>query len=135
MSRWSASRLVMTASEGVRRRNVRSYSSASMTMMSPSPATAFDPNASTLPPTMIVGSKPPSRTTSPVIVVVVVLPCVPAMPTPYCIRMSSPSISARGSTGRRRCAAATHSGFSRGRTADENTTTSASPMFSAAWPS
>ncbi len=42
---------------------VRSYSSASMRMISPSPDTAFEPNAATFPPTITVGSNAPALTT------------------------------------------------------------------------
>ena len=112
--------LVMTASTGVRRRNVRSYSSASTMMRSPSPETAFvAPNEATLPPTMIVGSKSSSPTTRPTIVVVVVLPWVPAMPMPYFIRMSSPSMSARRMSGMRWRSASFVSAFWSGLTALE----------------
>lgn len=111
--------LVMTASDGVRRRNVRSYSSASITRTSPSPVMALEPKAVTFPPTITVGSKPPSATTSPAIEVVVVLPWVPATPTPNFIRISSPSISARGMSEMRRRSASRVSGFSSGSTALE----------------
>ena len=126
---------VMTATTGVSRRNVRSYSSASTTITSPSPETALDPNDATLPPTMMVGSSPACEVTRPTIVVVVVLPCVPAMPTPRRIRISSPSISARLMRGISRRPASTVSGFWCARTADEYTTTSTSWTCSAAWPS
>ena len=120
MSRWSASIFVTTAWMGVSLRKVRSYSSASTTMTSPSPATALEPNTATLPPTMMVGSKPACWSTRPVSVVVVVLPCVPAMPMPRLARMSSPSISARLMIGMRRRSASAVSGLSSGtRTADE----------------
>ena len=44
--------------------------------------------------------------------VVVVLPCVPAMPMPYFRRMTSASISARRITGIFLCCASTSSGLS-----------------------
>ena len=66
--------------------------------------------------------------------VVVVLPWEPAMAMPCLRRISSASISARGMTGIWRRRASTTSGLSR-RTADEITTTSASPTFPAEWPS
>ena len=66
--------------------------------------------------------------------VVVVLPWEPAMAMPCLSRISSASISARGMTGIFRRRASTTSGLSR-RTADEITTTSASPTWSAEWPS
>ena len=112
--------LVTTATMGASRRNVRSYSSASTTMISPPPATAFDPNTATLPPTMIVGSRSACWATRPTIVVVVVFPCVPAMPTPRLARISSPSISDRLMIGISRRWASAVSGFASGSfTADE----------------
>ena len=63
-----------------------------------------------------------------------VLPCAPATAMPKRRRISSASISARGITGIRRARASPNSGLS-GRTADEYTTTSASPTFAAACPS
>ena len=65
--------------------------------------------------------------------VVVVLPWVPATAMPWRKRISSASISARGTTGTRRAWASATSRFSV-LTAEEVTTTSASPMFSARWP-
>ena len=63
----------------------------------------------------------------------VVLPWVPATATPCLRRISSASISARGTTGIRRARAATTSGLS-GVTAVDTTTASASATCSAAWP-
>ena len=51
-----------------------------------------------------VGSRPPSASTDATRLVVVVLPCVPAMAMPSLKRMSSASISARGTTGTPRLA-------------------------------
>ncbi len=82
---------------------------------------------------MIVGSSPAPDSTCATIEVVVVLPCEPAMAMPYLIRISSASISARGITGICRRRASSTSGLS-GFTAEEMTTTSASPTFEAAWP-
>ena len=87
----------------------------------------------TLPPITIVGSSPPSASTLATSEVVVVLPCAPAMATPYLSRISSASISARGMTGMTLALAAATSGLVGG-TADETTTTCALPMFDAAWP-
>ena len=64
--------------------------------------------------------------TTAIIDVVVVLPCDPATAIENRSRISSASISARGITGIPRREASTISGFD-GRTADEKTTTSASP--------
>ena len=63
----------------------------------------------------------------------VVLPCVPAMAMPCFRRISSASISARGTTGMRRARAAITSGLS-SFTAVDTTTTSAPAMFSARCP-
>lgn len=67
-------------------------------------------------------------------VVVVVLPWVPAMATLDFSRISSASISARRTTGRPRRRASSSSGLPF-RIAVEMTTTPASPIFSARWPS
>ena len=67
--------------------------------------------------------------------VVVVLPCVPATPTPNCMRINSPSIAERGMAGMRSRSASAVSGLSRRATAEEYTTTSVSRTFSAACPS
>jgi hypothetical protein len=81
----------------------------------------------------MVGSSPPRASTVATNEVVVVFPCVPATATPYFMRISSASISARWMTGTSRWRAATISGFS-WVTAEERTTTSAVPTFSARWP-
>ena len=65
--------------------------------------------------------------------VVVVLPCVPATAMPCFRRISSASISARGTTGMPRSRAATTSGLSAA-TAVDTTTASAPATFAAAWP-
>ncbi len=65
--------------------------------------------------------------------VVVVLPCEPATATPYFMRMSSASISARGMTGMWPARALATSTLA-SRTAEEMTTTSAFWRFSARWP-
>ena len=59
-----------------------------------------------------VGSSPPSASTRAMRLVVVVLPCVPATAMPCFRRISSASISARGTTGMPRSRAATTSGLS-----------------------
>src|SRR5437867_1869443 len=91
--------------------NEPSLSSASATSRSPRPSRAWLPSALTLPPITIVGSSPPSASTLATSEVVVVLPCAPAMATPYLSRISSPSISARGMTGITLALAATTSGL------------------------
>ncbi len=63
----------------------------------------------------------------------VVLPCVPAIAMPCFRRISSASISARGTTGMRFSRAASTSGLS-DCTAVEVTTASAPSMCAAAWP-
>ena len=85
----------MTATIGARRRKLRSNSSASATRYSLVPRRAPVPRARTRPPTITVGSRPPSTSTAPTREVVVVLPWVPATATPYLRRMISASISAR----------------------------------------
>ncbi|MCY1536116.1 hypothetical protein D9M68_715590 [compost metagenome] len=60
----------------------------------------------------------------------VVLPCVPAMATPFFMRMSSASITARGTTGTSLACAATTSGLS-SFTAVDVTMASAPSMFAA----
>ena len=66
--------------------------------------------------------------------VVVVFPCVPATAMPCFRRMSSASISARGTTGMPRSRAARTSGLSAA-TAVDTTTASAFAMLAAEWPS
>jgi hypothetical protein len=65
--------------------------------------------------------------------VVVVLPCIPAMAMPNFSRISSASISARWMTGILRARASSTSGLSLA-TAELVTTTSLPATFSAAWP-
>ena len=65
--------------------------------------------------------------------VVGVLPCVPATATVDLSRISSASISARRTTGSRRSSAASTSGLDRV-IAVETTTTAASPRLAAEWP-
>ena len=86
-----------------------------------------------MPPLITVGSKPPASSSAATIDVVVVLPWVPAMATQLFSRISSASISARRTTGSRCARAATSSGLSC-LIAEETTTTSAPPRFSAACP-
>ncbi len=86
-----------------------------------------------MPPLITVGSVPASSSMAAIIEVVVVLPWVPPMAIAHFRRISSASISARRTTGIRLARAATTSGLS-ALTADEITTTRASPRFSAAWP-
>ena len=126
--------LVTTATVGESFRNERSDSSASATRYSPLPSRAPEPKPPSRPPTTTVGSSPPRSSTSATIEVVVVLPWLPAIATPYLSRISSASISARGITGTPRRRASLTSGFD-GRTAVEVTTTWAPPTFAAAWPS
>src|SRR5262249_22875397 len=121
--------LVITAIVGNSFRNDRSLSSASATMNSPLPSRALLPKALNRPPITAVGSRPHRSSTTAIIEVVVVLPCAPATAIEKRSRISSASISARGITGICRRAASTTSGFV-GRTADEITTTSASPSAS-----
>ena len=86
-----------------------------------------------MPPLITVGSRPPASSTAATSEVVVVLPCVPPTAIDHFSRISSPSISARRTTGTRRARAASTSGLSF-LTALETTTTWASPRFSARWP-
>src|SRR6266571_5073121 len=121
---------------GVRWRKDPSDSSASTTIHSPLPRRALDPNALSLPPTTAVGCSPACSSTVAIRLVVVVLPCDPAMATASLRRISSASISARRITGMPRARAASASGLLERRTALEVTTTSTSgPTFSARWPS
>jgi hypothetical protein len=86
-----------------------------------------------IPPLITVGSTPPASSNVATIEVVVVLPWVPAIATQRFSRISSASISARRTTGRRFARAAASSGLSR-LIAVDTTITSASPRFSPAWP-
>ena len=130
---WSLSMFVTTATTGIRFRNEASDSSASTTMYSPLPSRALAPAEFSRPPITNVGSRPPAASTLATRLVVVVLPCVPAMAMPCFSRISSASITARGTIGTRRARAAMTSGLL-AETAVETTTASAPLMFSAAWP-
>src|ERR1700737_1647385 len=55
-----------------------------------------------IPPLITVGSSPAVSSSAPMIEVVVVLPCVPAIAIDHLSRISSASISARRTTGRAR---------------------------------
>ena len=78
-----------------------------------------------------VGSSPASASRLATRLVVVVLPCVPAMAMPCLRRISSASIMARGTTGMRLSRATSTSGLS-GLTAVEVTTASAPSTLAAA---
>jgi hypothetical protein len=65
-----------------------------------------------MPPLITVGSSWAVSSNTPIIEVVVVLPCVPATANDHFSRISSPSISARLTTGNRRARAAIISGLS-----------------------
>ena len=86
-----------------------------------------------MPPLMTVGSRLAVSSRAAIIEVVVVLPWVPPMAMACLRRISSASISARRTTGTSLARAATSSGLS-GLTAEDTTTTRASPRLSAAWP-
>ena len=75
--------LVITAMTGVRRRKLRSNSSASATRYSLWPRRAPVPERRRRPPTITVGSSPASVSMVPTSEVVVVLPWVPATAMPY----------------------------------------------------
>ena len=82
-----------------------------------------------MPPLITVGSKLAASSSVATSVVVVVLPCVPAIATAFLKRMISASISARRTTGRPRERAAASSGLPF-LMAEEITTTAASPRLS-----
>ena len=82
---------------------------------------------------MTVGSRPAVSKMEAVRDVVVVLPWVPAMATPWRRRISSASISARGMMAMLRRRASTTSGLSSAMAVDL-TSTCTLPTFSAAWP-
>src|SRR5258707_654757 len=108
---------------------VPSDSSASTTIQSPVPSRALVPYLLMMPPLITVGSKLAASSSAATSEVVVVLPWVPATATDHLSRISSPSISARRTTGSRRDRAAATSGLA-ALTADETTPTSARPMYS-----
>jgi hypothetical protein len=83
-----------------------------------------------MPPLITVGSRPPASSMAATSDVVVVLPCVPPTAMDHLRRISSPSISARRTTGTCRVRAASTSGLSFF-TALDTTTTWALPIFSA----
>ncbi len=125
--------LVTTAMVAGSLTKVPSDSSASATTHSPLPRRAFDPQALMMPPLTTVGSIPAASRTAATSDVVVVLPWVPPTAMDHFRRISSASISARRTTGTRRLRAATISGLS-GLTADETTSTCASPRLASSWP-
>ena len=86
-----------------------------------------------MPPITKVGSTPASASTLVTSEVVVVLPWVPAMAMPLFRRISSASITARGTTGMRLLRAAMTSGLSP-LTAVDVTTACAPAMCAASWP-
>src|SRR5260363_165102 len=92
----------MTSITGDSVKNKASDSSVSTTINSPAPSRAFAPALLSRPPMTKVGSRPPSASALAIRLVVVVLPCVPATAMPCLKRISSASISARGTTGIRR---------------------------------
>src|SRR5260221_500208 len=98
----SRSMLVTTERIGESFRNERSLSSASATRYCDFPKRAFDPIASTRPPTTTVGSSPPPAKTAATIEVVVAFPCMPAMAMPYFSRINSASTPPRCPTQRQR---------------------------------
>ena len=130
---WSASMLVTTESTGSRFRKEASDSSASTTMYSPEPSCALAPALFSRPPITKVGSRLAAASTLATRLVVVVLPCVPAMAMPFFMRISSASITARGTTGTSLAWAATTSGLS-SFTAVEVTMASAPSMNRASCP-
>ena len=130
----SRSMLVTTARIGESRKKDRSLSSASATRYCDLPDRAFDPMASTRPPTTTVGSRPPAANTEAIIEVVVVLPCMPATAMPYLNLINSASISARGITAMCSLRASSTSGLSSA-IAELVTTTSAPATFSERCPS
>ena len=103
---------VTTVTAGASRRNEPSLSSASATRKRPCPSLAFEPSVRSRPPTTIVGSSPPRWSTAATMLVVVVFPCEPPTATPYFMRMSSASMSARGITGMPSARARVSSGLS-----------------------
>ena len=88
-----------TAMAGESLRKLPSLSSASATRRSPPPSLALAPMLFSLPPVTTVGSMPAAPSMDAMSEVVVVFPWVPAMATPYFMRMSSASISALGIMG------------------------------------
>ena len=102
-------------------------------MYSPEPRREFAPAEFRRPPITKVGSSPAWPSTLATRLVVVVLPCVPAIAMPCLRRISSASITARGTTGTRRARAAMTSALSPF-TAVDTTTACAPAMCAAAWP-
>ena len=133
MSRWSASRVVTTATVGRSWWNERSYSSASTTYRLSPPRRRLPPQAGTRAPTKPVGSSPAAASTAVVSVVVVVLPCVPAMPTTVPWFTMAPSACARLSTGMPAARAAASSGWSAG-TAAVITSAAQPATCAGSWP-
>jgi len=129
----SGSMLVTTATVGKSWRKEPSLSSASATRNSLCPRRALLSKMFNRPPTTAVGSTPAWCSSTAIMEVVLVLPWVPVTATANFIRISSPSISARGITGIRSSRARRTSGLS-GPMAVETTTTSAPSGWPAACP-
>ena len=124
----------ITATEGLRSRNVLANSHASHASISSFPVRPFAPMSGRRPPiTADVSISAPSSICV-IMEVVVVLPCVPHTPiTLPNLRVTAPNSLLRSNVGTPMAFAATSSGLS-GRSAAVYTTISASPMFSAFWP-
>ncbi len=112
---------------------VPSLSSASTTIQSDRPRRAFEPQSTSTPPLITVGSMPQAVSTWAVSEVVVVLPWVPVTAIVEQSRMISASISARWMMVSPRARAASSSGLP-ALTALEITIWRASPRFSGRWP-
>ena len=97
---WSASMLVTTAITGdqVQERGVR-FVGLDHDVVARAQLARWRRALFSRPPMTKVGSRPPSASTLATRLVVVVLPCVPAIAMPCFRRISSASIIARGTTG------------------------------------
>ena len=136
-SRWSGSRLVITAPCGEKARKEPSDSSASATKMSPLPWCAPEPDSLSSPPMANDGSSPAACSATVSIEVVDVLPWVPAMHTLRVSVINAASAYARCNTGSPRRRASRSSGLVE-RMAVEITTavgpSGSRSRFSARWP-
>src|ERR1043166_4512417 len=123
---------VITAQEGERLRNERSYSHASTTSCLPGQGSACDPSSGITPPQTNDGPNPAPERIHVIIEVVVVFPWQPAIAIVCFSAESRPSISAYFTTGMLPALASTISGWS-SLTAAVRTTSSTPSRHDSSW--
>ncbi len=124
----------MIATSGAYLWKLRSLSSASATKISPAPWWALLPGVSRSPPMAYDGSRPSAPRLTASMLVVVVLPCVPATAMARRPPISAASASERCTTGMPRSRAAASSGLSSRMALETTMELAPSGTCSAAWP-